>query len=61
MRARQASAPRQARLEPCSLAHVQEGVQEAIEKTVSAAKEQHFFEVLSKSKWELDINSLVAC
>ena len=34
MRARKAAAPSQARLEACSLAHVQEGVQEVVNKTM---------------------------
>ena len=32
MRARQAAAPRQAQLQACSLAHMQEGVQEVVNK-----------------------------
>ena len=35
MRARQAAAPRQARLESCSLDHLQEGVPEVVKNTFS--------------------------
>ena len=42
MRARLAAALRQARLEACSLDHVQDGVQEVVKKYVSVVKKKPF-------------------
>ena len=43
MRARQAAAPRQARLEACSLDHLQEGVQEVVKKHIFCCEKKPFW------------------